>query len=85
MILSAKVRYPVVGIPLSSDRWNVVAARSVVTAKVIRMVKFCGAMNSARSEIAVTTEIGRMLLMKEETSGLAMVTLKLNRENDWSP
>jgi len=42
-------------------------------------------MNSARSEIAVITEIGRMLLMKEETSGLAMVTLKLNRENDWSP
>jgi hypothetical protein len=85
MILSAKVKYPVVGIPLSSDKWKVVAARRVVTAKVMRMVKFCGAMNRAKREIAVITEIGSTLLMNEETSGLAMVTLKLNRENDWSP
>ncbi len=40
MILSAKVKYPIVGMPLSIDRWKVVAAKSVVTARVMRIVKF---------------------------------------------
>ena len=81
IILSAKVKYPVVGIPLSIDRWKVVAARSVVTAKLMRMVKFWGAMNNVNREIAVITDRGRTLLMKAETSGLAIVTLKVKREN----
>ena len=51
----------------------------------MRIVKFCGAMNKANKEIAVITDIGSTLLMKDETNGLAMVTLKLKRENDWSP
>jgi len=38
-------------------------------------------MNNANSEIAVITEIGNIFLMNEETSGLAMVKLKLKREN----
>ena len=38
-------------------------------------------MNNANREIAVITEIGSTFLIKEETSGLAIVTLKLNREN----
>ena len=38
-------------------------------------------MNNANSEIVVITEIGNIFLMKEEISGLAMVTLKLKREN----
>jgi hypothetical protein len=38
--------------PLSNDKWKVVAARSVVTARVMRVVKFCGAMNKANKEIA---------------------------------
>ena len=41
-------------------------------------------MNKASREIAVITDIGRMLLMKDETNGLAIVTLKLKRENVWS-
>jgi hypothetical protein len=41
-------------------------------------------MNNASKEIVVITEIGRMLLMKDETNGLAMVTLKVKRENVWS-
>ena len=41
-------------------------------------------MNKASREIAVITDIGRMLLMKEETNGLTIVTLKLKRENVWS-
>ena len=45
------------------------------------MVKFWGAMNRANKEIAVITDIGRTLLMKAETSGLDMVTLKVKREN----
>ena len=60
------------------------AARSVVTAKVMRVVKFCGAMNKANMEITVITDIGRMLFMKDETNGLAIVTLKVKRENVWS-
>jgi len=35
IILSAKVRYPVGGIPLRSDRWKAVAKRRVVMPKPI--------------------------------------------------
>ena len=41
-------------------------------------------MNKASREIAVITDIGIMLLMKDETKGLVIVTLKLKRENVWS-